>query len=37
MVWMPGMLGMPWILCNTMVWMGMDAMDVSDSEDAWGA
>ncbi len=33
MVWMPGILGMPWLLC--IVWMGMDAMDVRDIEDAW--
>ncbi len=32
---MPGMLGMPWILC--IVWMGIDAMDVRDIVDAWDA
>ncbi len=37
MVWLQGKLGMPWILRNTMVWMGMEAMDASDSEDAWDA
>ncbi len=35
MVWMPGILVMPWILRR--VWMGMDGMDVSDSYDAWDA